>query len=423
MKNKFLTMFFVSSIMLGLLSCSKDNKTEDKNIDIDAEHIQLDLSEKVHIDADITPYDRYKNGISSYYMDSYIDTVDKVDKEFLDENAKFFKQGMTEVLKLIESNMDGSFYWNEREIIYDEYYMEYEIKVPHIDTEGNERFFSYIWSVREDGNIGSPEVYLRNWIETADDKTVTEGSGSEHNLGVDVYDYVLESHGQDLTFAGATTTGEKYKAILEEIMGETISEDYICVAVNKENLAKVADITGNEIYKEIELDEEFYRCVFYRSIGGFSLKLLDCDMAWDGNGELASGVENQLWNDTLCARSEWPLVVDVDKNGIRFLELSAFTEVAGVYKENQKVIDIHELIEKVDEYFGVSYQVNEINIYNMELCYGAYFSDKEEGPIRNVAYPFWIVDYNIDGEQAGMDTQRLVFDGYTGEYMRTNQVK
>ena len=135
----------------------------------------------------------------------------------------------------------------------------------------------------------------------------------------------------------------------------------------------------------------------------------------DEAGELEEGVGNQALGLYLMPMDEWPLVMDVDKNGIRFMELTANSELGEVYKEKKQVIDVNQVLERVREYFDVSYMENNVTVYNIELCYSSSFSDKNDGLVRNIVSPFWIVDYRMEGTEEAC--ARLIYDAYTGEFL------
>lgn len=407
MKRIICIILSVFSIIF-LQACSEENKEEDTTVDIDSRHIQLELTDKVHIDADITPYDKYKEGLASYYIESYVDMSGVLDEESLVENAQFFKQDISSVIESIEDNTDGSFDVDNMKIVFDTDYMECEFNIKHTDREGIERALAYIWYLDDVGNAYSPEV----WFDCRNGEL--EATSTEHFLGKHIKKYVPECLGEDLSFAKAEAAGELWKSTLEKIMGEELSDNYIIVPVSEENYNALLEKRESE---EAVFDEEFYQFFFFRSVDGISWKRLDYSIPVESAGELAEGIERQILGNNLMSSDEWPLIVDVDKNGIRFLELTANSVIDEVYKEKANVIDVNQLIKKVKEFFSLSYMVNDITIYNIELCYSSSFSDKEDGPVRNIVTPYWIVDYSIDKSSGDAEAYRIVYDAYTGEFI------
>lgn len=390
-----------------LQACSEGNKEDNTTVDIEAQHIELELADKIHIDADITPYDKYMGGLASYYIESYVDMTGVLDEESLVENARFFRQDISSVIEGIEDNTDGTFDVDNMQIIFVAN-SECELNIKHTDSEGIERALAYIWYLDDAGNAYSPEV----WFDCREG--VMESSLSEHYLGRHIKQDVPECLGKDLSFAKAEEAGELWRSTLGGIIGETLSDNYIIVPVSLENYNALLEKSETE---EVVFDEEFYQFFFFRSVDGFSWKRLEYSIPVESTGELAEGVERQILGSNLLPVDEWPIVIDIDKNGIRYMEISVNSTIGDTYKDKAEVIDLNKLIDKVKEYFSIGYIANDINIYNMELCYSSSFSDKEDGPVRNIVAPYWIVDYRTESVSGRIESWRLVFDAYTGEYL------
>ncbi len=77
--------YIVGGILLSMLimtsACSKEQSKSAgddlESLDIEnTTHVQLSLTDQVEVDADMTPYEDYKNGISAYYLEAYKNEAD-----------------------------------------------------------------------------------------------------------------------------------------------------------------------------------------------------------------------------------------------------------------------------------------------------------------------------------------------------------
>lgn len=72
MKRKVEFLAFILCICVLCAGCqSKKGETSAELTEeqLKSDHLTMDLSEDIHVDADITPLEKYEKGVSTYYME------------------------------------------------------------------------------------------------------------------------------------------------------------------------------------------------------------------------------------------------------------------------------------------------------------------------------------------------------------------
>lgn len=86
----------------------------------------------------------------------------------------------------------------------------------------------------------------------------------------------------------------------------------------------------------------------------------------------------------------------------------------GTYKEQESVCDINVILENARQYFDSMLITKTMTVNHIEIAYSYWFSDAEDGPLRNIAAPFWAVQYwNPASELQRM----LLYDAFSGQFI------
>lgn len=237
---------------------------------------------------------------------------------------------------------------------------------------------------------------------------------SDASLAWNIHEGDFELEESDLSFGSRDDIAGKLKEQAEKMLGKELSGIYDEFTVDEE----IYDMAVQEWYASeeyIKCPADFYVYYFYHDIDGFPWKTESSQLSIESEEELGKDTE---WYDK-CAYSMRPeeQVVSYGKDGIRELSLSYNVECSKVYKK-QEILPLDEMLIKIADYYlaNVSNTLMKNRISGIKICYISYFSDKEDGKIRNVAKPCWEV---VIGQKHydGVEYSSLYFDASTGEYL------
>ncbi len=393
----------LASVLIFMTSCSSPKKESNgisskvSQIDIENGHLKMELMEKVSVDAEITPYSKYKDGVNMYYFEPFLDNYGKSDLNEYKNRPVLFNQDIKEITKLIQEYSDGTFYTlkNDIKIIK----QDLELSIPFMADDGEKRNLYGIWYLNEDGQFVGTEVYFKS--AKTDEKYA--------QIGKSILDDVPGYEEKNFEFADHNTISNEIRTLVERITGRKISEKMYCVPVTEKLYNAVTDV------QEIDRDKmpypgEYYTFIMYYDIDGLPWKLINFSMKESKGVNLADDVK--VFDGELISKNEWPLVVTYNADGIMSLELDSFFKIGKPYKEKEQVCTPEKILEQVEIYFQETLLEVPVTIYEISLAYDSYFTDPKDGLIENVVRPFWLVRY-WDGKK----TVQLVFDAYSGKYI------
>ncbi len=134
--------------------------------------------------------------------------------------------------------------------------------------------------------------------------------------------------------------------------------------------------------------------------------------------------ENVPWGEELGAQHYQDILIPLmaDKqfvswggdSGLRSLYANRKLHMQEVYKEQEPVCDINVILENARQYFDSMLITNTVTVNHIEIAYSYWFSDVEDGPLRNIAAPFWAVQYWNPTSEFQM---LLVYDAFTGQFV------
>lgn len=386
--------------MLSLTAACGEQKTGDlSEKEMNQEHLELELMEKVTVDAEITPYDKYKAGLSSYYIESYYEGEEAsgIDVESYMATPVIFRRDIEKVKGLIEENSNGRFTDQEIEIGENG-----TLHVTALYSDTKEKWINCWLGIEDDGRVTGTQF----WFQVADGNE----SNEETYAGKIMLVYYPEYDRTSLSFADADETGEMLRDLLETLTGSEYAEKYECIPVSKENYQALKE-TGNAGL-EGSLAEEYYTYIFYHQVDGFRWKYLNLSIEMTEDIVLSEDVASKVINGYLFPSDEWTQVVAYGAEGIRSLQLDAYVVPTEIYKEQEQVADVSEVLKQVEAYFDTILVASPITIYSMEICYSSWFSDAADGPLESIVSPMWVVQY-----WDGNSMKQLLFDAYTGKFL------
>jgi len=396
-----ITGIILTGVLVLLTSCSspkgepQDVSKKISQSDLENGHIKMKLMEKVSVDAKVTSYSKYKDGLSTYYFEPSIDNHGKSDLKKYKKKPVLFNQDMEKVTRLIEQYSKGTFDSSKKEMKVLEHDLLFSI--PYTAVGGEKKGVYCSWALNDDGQFAGTEFYFQS------------ASIDEHytQIGKNALNDTPMYEEKDFEFADCHTVAEEMRAFVEQTTGRKVSEEMYCVPVTEEIYNTVMEI--QEMDKEGQpYPGEYYIFVMYFDIDGLPWKMVNYAMPEKNGMKLADDV--RVSEGELLSRNEWPLVVAYNADGIMGLELDSFFKISKPYKEKEKVCTPEDILEQVKNYFQNTLIKEPVTIYEISLAYDSYFTDPGAELIENIVRPFWLVRY-WDGEK----TVQLVFDAYSGK--------
>lgn len=367
-----------------ILPLSDEQKAQD--------HITGYLAEHIVVDADLTPYESYSEGLNTYYIYTYQEAEDAANYA---ENPTFFHQDLESFLSNLSVVLDTDFDQDNMMLDVSELMVCYEIPAIIKNSE-QEKSLLFYFDLNSTKNVQRIVLYYSNTgMDAYDDRN----NGAEMIAQNPLYNR------EYLEFADGAELGEQLKNLVEDLTGYELSDSYTCIPVTTENRA----FSGQTI------NEEYYTYVYHWSVDGFPWRMLQLFKSDYGNAELADDVV--VGEDGLGAANSWNVIVLCSKDGITYMEIPKYYCVGEQYQQHMAICDVNTVLESTKQYLENHLAGTTVaTVYNIELCYSSYFSDAADGPIQNIVMPFWVVRY-WDGEW-GRD---LIYDGFTGEFLRVLQ--
>ncbi|MCM1057420.1 MAG: hypothetical protein NC517_07430 [Firmicutes bacterium] len=370
-------------------------------------HLEMELTEGVLVDAGITPYSRYGNGLSAYYVTSEIREEDLVTEEAFLAAPAIYGYSVEEFARLLaeQSGFLPEYTWEVR--------LNPGEAIGYLvmqDQAGVERTLWCEWRMDEGGWVESnPNVVFYNY----------EWDSFDHNAACNLLSHAVPDE-SELDFASSEELAAQAGKILMTVTGEEYYSEVICVPMGETNRQKLKDC-GYEIPGDLAdsnspyLEEDYYGYIFYRNIDGFPLRYLSLSMIL---------TENTVWDEELDAQRYLdlliPLIADKqfvsfgETEGLRYLSTDRKPCIMEAYKERESVCDINRILENAKQYFDSILLPAAVTVNRIEIAYSYWFSDAEDGPLRNIAAPFWVVQYWDPASEMQM---MLIFDAFSGQLL------
>lgn len=374
--------------------------------DMEESHLSLTLTENVFIDADITPYNTYKDGLNSYFLESFVEMKDADTEEAIqDYLTTIFHQSVSDIAAKIEKYSNTTADFSKQTIsssLFSDITGQIILQIPLQNSTGDDwRDITCAWAwLPEDATLDGAEFYYYD--------TGTEAYNF-YTLGDEILLYTCKEE-SNLAFADAQVLGEALREWLEELFSEELSEEYLCIPVT-ERVCEQLDASADFI-----TDYYFYR--FYRQIDGFTWKEMSASMKVEKNALMAKNVEKQGYPEDeylyLTPLRQIPQDISYDQDGIRYLALSKFSEVGDMYQSKKAIVNMNQLLEAIKNYYDDQLLLYPITLQKINLCYASYFSAPEDGEIRNIVQPFWQILYY---DEQAKQTMQFWIDAYTGTFV------
>lgn len=406
-------LFVLTACSASSMSDSTEQGKEDKDFSVELsedemeqEHLELELAENIMVDAEITPYHLYKDGLNSYFTDYYKDIEDVYDKEEIREKYTIYGKDCDTMIELLKKQIDADFSYSTEDIVISDQATDGSIDLGlYMENQADSDYeLCYLnWWNGSDA-IYNPQLGYRRIEENF------------HNIAMNISTYVASYDTQSLDIGAGKQTEEALREWLEEITGETISEKYDIVVLSQENYDEYLKAQGNT---NSETVEEAYVYYFYRDVDGFPWKGYYYSMDLTDDMELSEFVSRQVKGSFVLGHPDYAEMVAYTEEGIAEVETQLFNEISDVYQKKEAVADINTILLNTQSYYESQLNLSTISVYEIELCYASGFSKQQDGEIRNIVQPFWIVKCWDEDQKK---RYALQFDGYSGNFIQETGV-
>ncbi len=431
MKKKLFSCMLMCGMAVVLTACAapwSEEETETETEDtwsyreefteeeLAAGSASFQAGEYIYVDASLTPYEVYQDGVDSYYInyasyenqytdeETILDTFTPFGGSY-EEFASRIKEvtgeeiDTTSLQYMLNTNGDGVEMYafnlsNGGFLVYWCSFFEDMSDEDNIVSQSEICYAPYIYYARNGGNDGADLI-------TADLER-------------------LKDYGGDLDFATEEETAAEAIAFIEEMSGLEISDSWRCYTYSEENLKELEDIlkeygdellfdetlenteTGEEYMTELTLDQMEYEEYFDFY---FSIEVNGLPIAWVSSSTTLG--TDETVGDSLAANPNNvhsyqgttevnPIHVSdmectVDENGIIEVGVDQIIEIGDVYK-NESIMTPSEILVRFLNYLETDeIIIDTLTIENISLVYVSAFTDAENGVLEAALRPYWKV--------------------------------
>lgn len=369
---------------------------------------KFDLMENIKVDAQITPVNKYRDGLKKYYMEPFLEPETLINKKDFEKRPTFSGNKLSKTMDMIAEKVGGTFSKNQIEWRDTEVYIQSAFE----GKNGKSYDFTASWVIGDDvsgahDKAASPIIYM--------DLPNGENRGMDTNLVENIKQYLRDYNDMEVSFIkDKKKTGEELKRFLEKLVGRKLSDTWDCVPVTNESLNELNKVFTSNI-SELKPEEEFCTYWYYYDVKGFPFT--DSNLNYTlKEGETANEQARRTSpNNTLMGLSDLPLLCHVSKDGIIGLDIYNVRMEADVYKDTAPVMEPDIVLQKIKKYYEKQILTKPITMLDIKIVYTGYFTDGSEGEIQPMIAPFWRVRV-YDGER----NVYFVYDAFTGEAVAEN---
>lgn len=367
------------------------------------DHLFLQVTSNVTVDADITPRSLYSAGLGMWQpcADSDEETSELLSWEELKEGQVTLGESLS------AADVDSAL--SEMAEAFGSVWLEAYEEAKSRSTAGKTDTFCY----RESDGL----------LDITTPGALTPESAYEWAADTQLYSVT-----EDLDFLSAETVRQAVAAMYQKILPD-MRLSCLFQSNTLEQQQRAVEFSNASVYgASYELNEnakEYYYLEFFETIDGIPIKRTM--LPWKVNGNTLA--EGSYYQDAWWAGQGISYVMSESSiTGFMYVtesgfELYIYSKSKGYeqLREAQEVVDINEILNSACESL-VSYGET-ITVGNVELVMAETTIEDEEG-IWLVYAPFWTVDYYRYKKSGGENfcvRYQMVFDGYTGELLNDDE--
>lgn len=359
-------------------------------VDMEQSHINLKLSKNVMIDADITQYSQYKDGLNLYRINDITDEENS-EKGFVKALDDFFGKDVT--ITIAEQEQ-----------------LKKETKEEVDFTCVYDRLFQYYFESYKYGDcLNSLSVYriAIPFYKNNYDKKFVDG----------IIEKVLTEFSKEFLI--------------------DVSDDYECIWVNSEYYAKTEDFIKKIIpsqYSDVKPNlkdyfedetcqnkEEYYIVrLMQRKDGGIELdNIMELPFKLSEFGVMetkGTGILRKR-EDAYCVTIDNDIRILFTADGsIRVIEIRHNANIEDTPFESVQVKNIQEMLSIIyDQYKYSIEKEDEVEIFNMELKYMGALHKDDAGNVITCIKPYWVIQFYDKRESYESSRQIIIYDAVTGK--------
>jgi len=369
---------------------------------------EFNLTENVKIDAQVTPIDKYKNGLKKFYMKHYFETKDLNDINEFMKKPTLFGKDLSVIMSMLSEKLSGKFYKKPRFDAYDNKAKEIIARSTFQDKNGNLYTFNTSWGTGDDRYGYDKGVYCPIMYIRLEEKSKAMSTQIEHKI----LQYLKDFKNMEVSFIkDKRQTGEELKDYLEKLLGRDLSDTWDCIPVTEESIVALNNVYQTDI-THLESKQEYCSYRYYYDVKGFPYteSYLSYQLK---EGETASKLARMSTpNNTLIGLCNPSIMCHLSKEGIIALDINNIRMEGDVYKEAEQVVDSNAILNKIKIFYEKQILIRPVTVTEVNIVYTGYFTDGNEGEIQPTVAPFWRVKvYNNDSN----GSQFFFYDAFTGE--------
>ncbi|RKI23684.1 hypothetical protein D7V72_17990, partial [bacterium D16-36] len=198
----------------------RDSFTEEEKANGTA---KFGLMENVTVDAQITPAQKYKDGLKKYYMKTYFETKELKDKKDFADNPILYGKKLSKVMDMVSEEMEAEFQIKKPEV---------DISNPYVfsaedvlqDKNGEKYSYNVFWDTGEEEFDYTKRLYcpvmdigLQNGLS---------GVSTAYEIVERLKDY----QNIEVSFLkDKNKKGMELKTFLEKLLGRDLSDSWECI--------------------------------------------------------------------------------------------------------------------------------------------------------------------------------------------------
>ncbi len=366
--------------------------------EMESGHASFAVAEHLYVDAEITPYEKYRDGLNSYYMEQVSEEGNAEDEDF-PAQMSVFGQPREEFFQKLSSAVGFDITADQLEwfapIEGQATVQAYNEGIP---GGGEDTYMlSMMWLGMEAFGLDTP-VYPEMWMyDMADDGFWLNNAHNDLNYSMQ---YAAPQGEVESLLSEGEILG--WKDALEDLTGRTISDTWDGIQLTGERLEEISAAHPD---MSAELDGWDYGTVdgyfFYYDMDGLPVEGLNLSYELK-EGETATDAARACMtqdedNNTLSALYQLGPLVVTDGERLLALEITSTRRAGDVYKEDQDIISPSDALATVAEYYNTQLLLDDVTVTDVRLIYAAYFTDPSEGTVDNAFLPFWkFTTYSAD---------------------------
>lgn len=403
--------------------------------EMDQSRFTMELRDDIKIDAKITPYHMYQEGIGTYYnlngnwwSRRNIISLEKKAKDATVEDLTYFGKSVDQILAVLETAGDRKPQAEKMNWKFNKKYGTHQISVPFTQKKkGKDAFLELRWDCMADKD-DIPYLNRKKLCCTSFNIRSDAGWQAKELVESQQYNYIPYDAEKSLSFADTRETAEMLREMLTKLTGKAYSEDYHVIPIDSAYINSVKNVEksqGNQIESKASnmISPCYYYC-FYQELEKLPIRNSSQSIMADREAKFAKNIQKELESRNSSPSSFLTTQIDhhcasyveiiYDSTGIIYLQVEDESAPAIEPCEGrQPVLNLADLMEPLYEYLDSIVSI-ETTVYEIRLGYIASFTDTDSGdePIQRLLAPVWIVKY--DTQITGKHSETVFFDGYTG---------